>query len=94
MNCELKYSSLLTLSHLQTNSELLQTKVFLTHGFLPRNQKIALLCVQRAIRNFMVGKLWPWWQVSHWGAGDRSDTVVYRITTYRHTYTSQCLYNT
>ena len=29
-----------------------------------RTQKIALLCVQRAIRNYMVGKLWPWWQVS------------------------------
>merc|ERR1719341_20843 len=28
-----------------------------------RTQKIALLCVQRAIRNYMVGKLWPWWQL-------------------------------
>merc|ERR1711962_342037 len=28
-----------------------------------RKQKIALLCVQRAIRNFMVGKTWPWWQL-------------------------------
>ena len=28
-----------------------------------KNQKVALLCVQRAIRNFMVGKQWLWWQI-------------------------------
>ena len=28
-----------------------------------RKQKIALLCVQRAIRNYMVGKSWGWWKV-------------------------------
>ena len=24
---------------------------------------MALYCVQRTIRNFMIGKLWPWWQL-------------------------------
>merc|ERR1711936_961577 len=28
-----------------------------------KNQKIALYCIQRAIRNFMAGKHWLWWQI-------------------------------
>ena len=28
-----------------------------------KNQKVALLCVQRAIRNYLVGKQWLWWQI-------------------------------
>merc|ERR1719495_2331536 len=28
-----------------------------------KTQKIALLCVQRAIRNFMAGKHWLWWKL-------------------------------
>jgi len=28
-----------------------------------KDQKIALYCVQRAIRNFMAGKQWLWWQI-------------------------------
>ena len=28
-----------------------------------KDQKIALLCVQRSIRNFMMGKQWLWWQL-------------------------------
>merc|ERR1719232_199883 len=28
-----------------------------------KNQKVALLCVQRSIRNYMVGKQWLWWKL-------------------------------
>merc|ERR1719495_1733829 len=28
-----------------------------------KQQKMALYCVQRSIRNFMVGKHWLWWQL-------------------------------
>ena len=41
-----------------------------SRGHLSRNQysklkhqKLALYCVQRAIRNYMAGKHWPWWQL-------------------------------
>ena len=25
--------------------------------------QLALYCIQRTIRNFMIGKTWPWWQL-------------------------------
>jgi hypothetical protein len=25
--------------------------------------QMALFCLQRTIRNFMIGKIWPWWQL-------------------------------
>ena len=28
-----------------------------------QNQKMALYCCQRTLRNYMIGKTWPWWQI-------------------------------
>merc|ERR1719423_436286 len=28
-----------------------------------QDQKLALYCCQRTIRNYMIGKTWPWWQI-------------------------------